>query len=598
MVWFVVVRVVSWSVYGTFAAINRYFHYKTHWRDYPLTLAVVTVNMLLLLMTDFMLPLDIFHTSLWDRPAGDTTGPELPIGANATAGLPLSLLKREQPQGQAARGAFYVVWPTVYWLQFVICWFAIPVLISYIGLKYAAAYEEKRRKFVMAVYSNLKFYLLCLLGVAVGVVYLVFSTGHAIREFKPLLISMAHLYSLSYTLILLSRGVVLLPRALLNFASVPTTEAHNSLYVELSRRNDDLNDSQVNVLESAAGILQTQEVRNGDVLFNQLLLDCQQEVRGRIEGLNLQSVTGAGGSSGTSQIASLDKLNKTYNKFITHYYNYCYYQNQSNTIIHVLAQTGKTQLDLVRKYVIVALGVVSTVLSAFIVVLEVSPTKWAHGWVFLGSSWYNFILVFVILTYNTVASLYAMSQIKFSNFHLIANGGSNPANVLYYSLYSSRLLFPLCFNLMTLIPAAGSPQDESVFAQTLYGDVTLIPLVNALNKYLPPVFLVLVPLSFKYDIKEKILLRVLGEDYYYQFFGMMPYDPDSVQDDIEGSRTHVDEDYQYFLEDGRYLFERASANNVQRADSIEIGLTRASREGTAVRETTTQDDTTTPLSYI
>ena len=170
-----------------------------------------------------------------------------------------------------------------------------------------------------------------------------------------------------------------------------------------------------------------------------------------------------------------------------------------------------------------------------------------------------------------------MSKFKFNNFHLISNGNSNPSNVLYYSLYSSRLLFPLCFNLMVLVPkrlteVTGTDNGDaatSIFSQTLYKPLSVIPLINFLNSYLPILVLTLVPVSYIYDIKRKFLLRILGEEYFYQLFGMIINDPinglsvlgsvPSETDTNGGTSSRMQEDYEYSLQDGRYLYERASS---------------------------------------
>ena len=141
----------------------------------------------------------------------------------------------------------------------------------------------------------------------------------------------------------------------------------------------------------------------------------------------------------------------------------------------------------------------------------------------------------------------------------------------YFSQYCSRLMFPIFFNIISLIPiVSGDEIRKSSFGKILYHDLTSILLENILNKYAPTIFMILISLSYKYDLKQIVLLKVLGEDYYYQFFGMMLYEPinntsgevDSESALNEGSSNdrYLDEDYAYSLQDSRYLFERASSN--------------------------------------
>ena len=431
--------------------------------------------------------------------------------------------------------------------------------------------------------ANVKFYSLCLVGLIVGFIYLVLSTGHSPLDFKPLLISLAHLYSLSYTLILLATGLVILPKDLLHTlwislknlrhradsSNSDTSVTNNSLFVELSKTNEDLNDAQLSLSERAALIRNTQELANGDVLFNELLSEAKIDVNNKLDFLsdrltldqNLLPLQ-------TSTINTLEKLNSSYNKFTTDYYNYIYYQKKSDGIIHTLAQSYNSNLYSVRGVIISLCGFVACILSVVVLAIEILPRTRFNDLLFSDDNSGGkgvYLSCLVIIFYNTICSLYAMSKFKFNNFHLIANGNSNPSNVLYYSLYSSRLLFPLCFNLMTLIPK--DIIGESSFSKTLYHDLKLIPFVNYLNTFLPICFMTLVPISYKFDIRRKILLRVLGEEYYYQFFGMMVYEPVNESEnnlstprENEPSYNHINEDYEYSLQDGRYIYERASAN--------------------------------------
>ena len=527
--------------------------------------------MVVLVATAYLLPFDLFHTANLNSDSNSSNS-TIPIVANDTM---TNIQKRDltniiQEQQEQPSSIKYI-WYSIYWIQFVLCWLIIPVLISYISLKYELPRGKVRERMSKAIFQNVKFYSLCLVGIVIGIIYLVTSTGHSIRDFKPLLISLAHLYSLSYTLILLSTGLIIFPRDLLSKARSPTLESNNKLFVELSKVNDDLNDSQLNILDNASKILNSNELTNGDVTFNELLNECKLEIQTKLSEIKISpTITNPIGTS--SPINTLSKLNKNYNKFIVHYYNFIYNKTHSDEIIHTLAQSHKPSSELFKRVTLTILGLLSFILSLLILFLEIIPTKWAHGWIFLGNHWYNFALEFIILHYNTMTSLYSMSKFKFISFHLIPSGQSNPSNALYYSLYSSRLLFPLCFNLMVLIPSAGTGLQTS-FETTLYNDLELIPLVHFLNKYLPMIFMILIPVSYKYDLKQKILLKVLGEEYYYQFFGMMMYEPTATNlngnnnsNDLSplnpgiNNRSRIDDDYEYSLQDGRYLFERVSGN--------------------------------------
>ncbi|QLL31104.1 hypothetical protein HG536_0A09210 [Torulaspora globosa] len=594
----------------SFAVVNRYFSFKLHKNTFPLTLTILTCNLVILLFTAYLLPLDVFYATRAAAPA-DLSSPQNSTASGPTSSLGINVAAVLELDAAAEQRIFRVAWLLVYWLEFVTCWFVIPVLISYCTLKYACAKEasgtQQRspiwERLIRAIFQNLKFYLLCLLGLVCGVVYLLTSTGHSLSDFKPLIISLSHLYSLSYTLILLSIGLIIFPKNLYAVGRLPTSDSINRYFVELSKTNDDLNDSRMNMLESADRILSIPEPNNGDVVFAQMLNDCKLEVRGTLNETDVSISNLIPGSSSLT-VTSLDKLNKYYNEFITHYYNFLHYQTHSNSIIHILAQSqssnslssASSAFRYVKGVAILLLAAISVTLSLLIVYLEMTPTKWGHGWIFDGNRWYNFALELIIFAYNTFVSLYAMSRFKFSNFHLIPNGRSNPTNALYYSLYSSRLLFPLCFNFMVLVPSQTKNRVKSSFETTLYDNLTVIPLVGYLNKYLPSLFLAVTILSYKFDLKQKVLLKVLGEEYYYQFFGMMMYEPVGEIDSLQGNdprrpsvltedsfnfggRSQMDEDYEYSLQDGRYLFERASSNYDMSTNNGAANSDRASGNG-------------------
>lgn len=580
--WLVTGFISIFPVICSYIVVNRYFSFKLHKNNYLLPLSILMLNMVILLFTTYLLPLDLYYGAKASLEADSSLS-----GYTAASTRDVLVNKRE---ASVTRHNFSLVWRFIYWLQFVLCWFVIPVLISYVSLKYACARKQTShatrsqmgQRLALAIYQNTKFYVVCLVGLFFGLVYLVSSTGHGLSDFKPLLISLAHLYSLSYMLVLLSTGLIIFPRNLFGVVRSPKDETINRLFVELSKTNDDLNDNQLNMLENAERILHSEEIQDGGS-FNEMLNQCKMEVQSLLTELKLSvSSFNAVSTSGATSITSLDKLNTHYNRFITHYYNYLHNQTHSDGIIHILAESQSLSSSSVhwKNVLITTVGVASTILSVLIAYLEITPNKWGHAWVFDGTHWYNFGLEFVIFSYNTLVALYAMSKFKFNNFHLIPNGRSNPTNALYYSLYSSRLLFPLCFNLMVLIPSGETASNDSMnssFATTLYNSLMRIPLASYLNRILPPIFMVFILISYKIDLKQKILLRILGEEYYYQFFGMMMYEPATEanqeasntnsanlfldDENPVGQRSRMDEDYEYSLQDGRYLFERASRNH-------------------------------------
>ncbi|CCH62903.1 hypothetical protein TBLA_0I02450 [Henningerozyma blattae CBS 6284] len=607
------------SVLGTILAlicsgtmINRYFSFKKHRHTEPLVLSVLLVNMLLLLSTAWLFPSDIFSTAVKNKSDGDeftNSTTTLMTISNEKSSLVKRMIQNNITSGNSIEqltniltnldindaiidesSSFRSEWLFIYWLEFIICWLIIPLLISYVGLKYSVPETFRRQRFSKALMHNIKFYSLCFIGLLAGLFYLLLSSNHSvtIKTIKPLLISLSHLYSLSFTLILLSTGIVLLPKDLIAQVRDSTHQSNNKLFVALSKTNEDLNDAQLNMIDFAREILNTPDSQIGDISFNHTLQLCKFEIQNllrTLKNLPSQSIPTISNSIEISTITTFDKLNNKFNKFLNEYYNFLYAEAYSDSIIHQLAKSESTP-NIFIKFMKFFVGLLSTILSILLFFLELFPTRWAHGWIFNGTAWFNFFFELIILSYAILTSLYAMSKFKFNNLHLIPNGQSNPINALYYSLYSSRLLFPLCFNLMTMIPNSTS-NIKSSFETTLYEDLTFIPLVNFLNKYLPIVFMIIIPLSYKYDLKSKLLIKILGEEYYYLFFGMMLYEPVSEirgNEEMESgmglfssstnsrginndntnvnnsSRSRINQDYEYSLQDGRYLFERASTH--------------------------------------
>ncbi|SCV01430.1 LAMI_0G11452g1_1 [Lachancea mirantina] len=568
MVWLLICVASGLSALCSVALVNRYLSLKLHKNTFPFTLALLIVNLWLLLSITYLLPLDVFLAAVAQNQNpenGDSfTRRE---GADGLSGLQ----SMDRPTNLAG------VWYAIYWTEFVICWFVMPVLMSYLDLKYLFPYigetgwtATQGARIKKALFTNIKFYALCGIAFVIGALYLFFAMHRGASDLKPLLISLSHLYSLSYTLVLLAMGLILLPKAF--FLG---NNSENAMFVELSKINDDLNDARLALTDYAEKILSLPEVRNGDVVLGQAQNECKIEVQGLVNELKITipQLSQGGGQPNVS----LDKINKFYNFFLTEYYNYLYYEDQSDVIIHRLTHSQNKSLHVSKSILNFCLGGLCAAMSLMVALLELTPSKYAHAWIFKGHSWWNFLLEISILVYNTIASLHAMSCFKFQNFHIIPTGHSNPKNSLYFSLYSSRLLLPLCFNFMALLPEA-MKGHESSFESVLYKDLKLIPLVDMLNRYLPIFFLVLVPLIYFFDLKRKLLVRVLGEDFYYELFGALydpitPYDQESHgRSDLAPSttRSRHSEDYEYSLQDGRFLFQRATSKyGMREADNTE-----------------------------
>lgn len=578
--------------------IYRYF------RNSNLIFIIATINLSLFGLTIFLLPTDIYQTNIHasnDLLSNSTSLYSKLQLANKTISATSDLFSMVDSNYSYNSGHSTLIklsWYLIYWSQFILCWLVLPILISYISLKYLIDESNYFEKVKLSILSNIKFYLLSLLVLIIGLIYLFLATNHSIKQTKSLIISLSHIYSLSYTLILLFNGLYMVPRDFylasifknsvasmynadseINFSSNNNNgnsnrnnnNNNNSKYIELSKINEEINDCQLNIIDQANRILKSKELRNGDILFNKLLLNCQLEVRQVLQDFDLwRQLEMSLNFDDNSGITNLKDLNNCYNKFINSLFNYHYYQFENERCIHNLAQINNESYGFYFKKVCCLLGfMLTSFLSFLIITLEIIPLSIIRVWLF---RWFNssvlFYLDLLLLSYNLLTSLYAMSKFKFNNFHLIPNGNSNPKNVLYYSLYSSRLLFPICFNLITILPHLNihtstknninnNNENKSVFEQILYKDLLVIPIISYLNLYLPIIFGVVITLNHKFDLKQKVLIKLLGKETYYQIFGLMFYEPDSMDDE----NNLITEDYDYSLQDGRYLFERAVTNS-------------------------------------
>lgn len=532
----------------SFFIVNHFLSFKFHKNTFPVTLMVLSINMFLLLSITYLLPLDVYSTAQntsWQAPPlnGTSLGERDSLAETELATVP----------------NFDILWSSLYWTQFVICWFILPVLISYLNSKYLYSDTDAEsrnivlRRIQRALLDNFKFYIFCMLAVILGLIYLKITTSHSLKEITPLIIAISHLYSLTYTLFLLSNGLLKLPKMLL-------LKEHDEkkLFVKLSQNNEAMNESKLSLLEISEKLLSLRSPSNADTGLSQLIQDCQLEVQRCSNELELTIPT-LNAPSRTENHITAAKLNQYYNIFVTEFYNYTYHLAKSNELIHSLVVSQKKGATAPLNAFIKLIGVFSVILSTIVVLLELIPNKFGHGIIFTGTSIGNFFIEMILLFYNTICSLYSMSTIKIQNFHLVSNGQSSPKNALYFSLYSSRLLFPLCFNYVTLIPKYEDATRESSFQRVLYRQLEVIPLAKFLNEYLPLLFVILVPIAYYFELKDKVMIRILGEEYYYQLFGSFSSTDVSLSYDGRAN-SRLNEDYEYSLQDGQYLFQRATSN--------------------------------------
>ena len=125
------------------------------------------------------------------------------------------------------------------------------------------------------------------------------------------------MYLLSYSLILLTTGLITFPNFFLEIGIQAPDKFNNRLFSDLSKINNHMNDTKLSVLENARIFLTTNELNNGGATFNNLLAECKLEVQSMLIELKLDVQNSI--LNLQSAISTMDKLNNTYNKLISQY---------------------------------------------------------------------------------------------------------------------------------------------------------------------------------------------------------------------------------------------------------------------------------------
>ncbi|KAL6950146.1 hypothetical protein ACO0QE_000822 [Hanseniaspora vineae] len=574
------------SVLVSLSIVNKYFSLKKNYNKHIILLSLLISNMACLLSITYLLPIDIW------------------------------VHKLSIPQSETTTDLYYerlcslldFFWVFIYWFQFILCWIFIPIMMAYVDLKYIAPVSSNDSitpnttatnasrtsvflyKLKKSVLVNLKFYGVCLAGLVVAIIYLK-TISQTEVNIKPLLISLTHLYSITYTLVLLAYGLNIVPFYFLKLdfwrqkLSIRATSNANAsqhdqtvycdketqLYMKLSKYNDEMNECKIELVENYSLIMNPNNCNSSEV--QELFQSCKREVEAIFVSIKndtelnnhrmnftvvLQNATLNADES--SALQTLEQLNTCYNKFVTEYYNFMYAKEKFQDTKHVLDKIKSDQADLTAKNVLNSvLGICCLLVSLGVAFVELVPVKF-HSMVLSAESNTLLLQTMMFFMYMTVCCLVAISKFKIADFHLISNGSSNPRNTLYYSLYSSRLLLPLCFNFSSLIRASSQQPYTSSFQKKLY--VELYPIVSKLNVILPPIIMIAITASFWFNLKDKLIVKLIGRDNYYQLFGnytQLSFD----SFDFEGEeREDLTQDIEYAIQEGKHLYEQHTNNYI------------------------------------
>ena len=240
------------------------------------------------------------------------------------------------------------LWFTTYAIQFILCWFLLPCMISYHELNYSIySLHGPLQQIYGSMIQNVKFYAIC--GVILVIGFILALMTLSIHSIWPIIISLCHIYSLSFTLTLLAMGLVIVPRDLYQRLCMKESHIINRYYITLSRQNDELNDSKLYLLDHSINILHSKPLTTGDVEFNKLLTNCKDEVKQKLDQLDWENRYNDhllnDNDDMFTPIKSIDKLNKEWNQFITHFYTIQYHQYQIDKYIHCLLYTSPSPRD-------------------------------------------------------------------------------------------------------------------------------------------------------------------------------------------------------------------------------------------------------------
>ena len=574
------------SVIASLSIVNKYFSLKKHYNKNFILLCLLISNMACLLSITYLLPIDIW------------------------------VHKLSIPQTETTTELYYerlcslldFFWVFIYWFQFILCWVFIPIMMAYVDLKYVAPVSIDDSgsqnsnatsasttsvflfKLKKSILVNLKFYGICLTGFIIAIVYLK-TISQTTVNIKPLLISLTHLYSITYTLVLLAYGLNIVPFYFLKVdflkqklsirssgnANTNTLQQDQTvycdketqLYMKLSKYNDEMSECKIGLVENYSLIMNPNNCSSTEL--QELFQSCKREVEAIFVSIKndnelnnhrmnftvvLRNATLNADES--SALQNLEQLNTCYNKFVTEYYNFMYAKEKFRETKQLLDKMKLEQPNLSARNVFSnMLGFICLLVSLGVAFVELVPVNF-HSMVLSAESNTLLLQTMTFFMYMTVCCLIAISKFKIADFHLISNGSSNPRNTLYYSLYSSRLLTPLCFNFSSLIRASSQQPYTSSFQKKLY--VELYPIVSKLNVILPPIIIIAITASFWFNLKDKLIVKLIGRDNYYQLFGH--YTQLSFNSfDFEGSENEdFTQDIEYAIQEGKNLYEQHNSN--------------------------------------
>ena len=221
-------------------------------------LALLTIVTLVLLLLRYYLPLRT-------TPAYVTVPVFLAVAlpASIVVLLPIDLASSAATDTAGARGIWlsdtvvYKSWRIIYWLTFALTWAILPMLGEYCD----SGYREPKSRFIYALRSNGRYWIIVLACSIVGSVYLIWANGFQLDTFQSLVMALAYAWGLILGIYLMGHGLVAFPRSLFRYANL--SERLKRIQSQAPKVHDKLTEALEKLDDYEAQVMQLKQRKNG-----------------------------------------------------------------------------------------------------------------------------------------------------------------------------------------------------------------------------------------------------------------------------------------------------------------------------------------------
>lgn len=532
---------ISLALINVFIRVTRYPFYFT---------SILTLSIFLPLSIIFLLPIDL-----------------------------ISSLNDEHSIFYIKNSLVLILWKCNYWITFLLTWLILPFLQSW----YDNGQFNTRSRFISSVKEVLKFQIIILVFGVFGLIYIVSSIGFNFVAIKSLVITISHIYSLVLLLWLMSHSLITIPKNQY-LDSVQSFKQLHDNYVKLPKLNEEMNDIKFNLKECCGKIMKLNDLKDYNVEYRDWIINLVDQVP--------QEYSDPLWYRGDP--ISNDQLNNSFMSKITKDFNYYSYRfnlikaqfddliDKTILLEDIINSHDTKFLDfrfkptrfsgksnyIIYKYVIPALQkIFSLLLLALSIVIIESEILHSTRLSIINliftkqnlnvQTVKNFTILIVILTYMLLLALNSLSNIRIFNiYHLSRHQSSDPVSITFFITYAARLTIPLSYNFTMLLD-----NSNNSFHQFLGSSLTLIPIGNILNEWLPRLILLPLLLSF-FNVYEKIK-NFISSKFDFEFYDYF--------DDLEFESTDIDVDLlkrNSLIQQGQKLAQQ-EANKIASGDRLQ-----------------------------